>query len=131
MTLDKLYPIDIYTLHKTLKIQSMVIVNSSWKNVVANIENTLNDCLLNIGDADVDVEYLVNEEGSVIKNLAFQQSIQNNLGKIEIALNKTNAQFNILSTEMETAAEALRDWISKAKQCQDKVKSMQCLTSEI
>jgi hypothetical protein len=130
MALDKLYPIDIYTLHKTLKIESMVIVNSSWKNVVANIENTLNDCLLNIGDADVDVEYLVNEEGSVIKNLAFQQSIQNNLGKIEIALNKTNAQFNILSTEMETA-EALRDWISKAKQCQDKVKSMQCLTSEI
>lgn len=131
MALDKLYSIDIYTLHKTLKIESMVIVNSSWKNVLANIENTLNDCLLNIGDADVDVEYLVNEEGSVIKNLAFQQSIQNNLGKIEIALNKTNAQFNILSTEMETAAEALRDWISKAKQCQDKVKSMQCLTSEI
>lgn len=109
----------------------MVSVNSSWKNVVANIENTLNDCLLNIGDAGVDVECLVNEEGSITKNLAFQQSIQNNLGKIEIALNKTNAQFNILSTEMETAAEALRDWISKAKQCQDKVKSMQCLTSEI
>lgn len=131
MALDKLYPIVIYTLHKTFKIESLVSVNSSWKNVVANIENTLNDCLLNIGDPGVDVECLVNEEGSVIKNLAFQQSIQNNLGKIEIALNKTNAQFNILSSEMETAADALRDWIRKAKQCQDKVKSMQCLTSEI
>ena len=109
----------------------MVSVNSSWKNVVANIENTLNDCLLNIGDAGVEVECLVNEDGSITKNLAFQQSIQNNLGKIEIALNKTNAQLNILSTEMETAAETLRDWITKAKQCQDKVKSMQCLTSEI
>ena len=87
MTLDKLYPIVIYTLHNTLNIESMVSVNSSWKNVVANIENTLNDCLLNIGDPNVDVEYLVNEEGSVTKNLAFQQSIQNNLGKIEIALN--------------------------------------------
>ncbi len=95
--------------------------------MVANIENTLNDCLLNIGGPDVDVECLVNEKGSINKNLAFQQSIQNNLGKIEIALNKTNAQFNILSTEMETAAEALRDWIGKAKQCQEKVKSMHCL----
>jgi len=127
MALDKVYSIVINTLHKTLKIESMVSVNSSWKNVVANIENTLNDCLLNIGDAGVDVEYLGNEEAGVTKNLAFQQSIQNNLGKIEIALNKTNAQFNILSTEMETAAEALRDWIGKARQCQDKVKSMQCL----
>ena len=127
MALDKVYPIVIYTSQSTLKIESMVSVNSSWKNVVANIENTLNDCLLNIGEPGVDVECLVNEEGSVIKNLAFQQSIQNNLGKIEIALNKTNAQFNILSTEMETAAEALRDWIGKARQCQDKVKSMQCL----
>ncbi len=127
MALDKVYPIVIYTLHKTIKIESMVSVNSSWKNVVANIENTLNDCLLNIGDAGVDVECLGNEEVGVTKNLAFQQSIQNNLGKIEIALNKTNAQFNILSTEMETAAEALRDWIGKARQCQDKVKSMQCL----
>ncbi|MCY2942419.1 MAG: hypothetical protein NTV50_12210 [Planctomycetota bacterium] len=131
MALDKLSPIVIYTHHKTLKIESMVSVNSSWKNVVANIENTLNDCLLNIGNAGVDVDCLVNEESGVTKNLAFQQSIQNNLGKIEIALNKTNAQFNILSTEMETAAEALRDWIGKAKQCQDKVKSMQSLTSEI
>ena len=127
MALDKVYPSVIYTLHKTLKIESMVSVNSSWKNVVANIENTLNDCLLTIGDAGVDVECLGNEEAGVTKNLAFQQSIQNNLGKIEIALNKTNAQFNILSTEMETAAEALRDWIGKARQCQDKVKSMQCL----
>ena len=101
MTLDKLYPIVIYTLHNTLNIESMVSVNSSWKNVVANIENTLSDCLLNIGDPNVDVEYLVNEEGSVTKN--------------------------ILSREMETAAEALRDWIGKAKQCQDKVKSMHCL----
>jgi hypothetical protein len=124
MALDKLYPIVIYMLYNTLKIESMVIVNSSWKNVVANIENTLNDCLLNIGGPGVDVECLVNEEGGVTKNLAFQQSIQNNLGKIDIALNKTNEQFNILSTEMETAAEALRDWIGKAKQCQDKVKSM-------
>ncbi len=127
MALDKLYPIVIYTLHSTLKIESMVSVNSSWKTVVANIENTLNDCLLNIGDAGVDVECLVIEEGCVTKNLAFQQLIQNNLGKIEIALNKTNSQFNILSTEMEIAAEALRDWIGKAKQCQDKVKSLHCL----
>jgi len=38
--------------------------------------------------------------------------------------NKTYSQFNILSLEMESAADALRDWIGKAQQCQDKVKSI-------
>lgn len=99
-------------------------MDSSWKSVVENIENTLNDCLLKIGDTGGELQGLVRQEVGVSKNLAFQQTIQNNLGKIEIALNKTYSQFNILSMEIESAADALRVWIGKAQQCQDKVKSI-------
>lgn len=124
MALDKLSPIVIYALNYSLKIESMVIVDSSWKSVVENIENTLNDCLLKIGDTGGELEGLVKEEVGLSKNLAFQETVQNNLGKIEIALNNTNSQFNIISMEMESAADALRIWIGKAKECQDKANSI-------
>ncbi len=124
MALDKLSPIVIYALNYSLKIESMVIVDSSWKSVVENIENTLNDCLLKIGDTEGELEGLVKEEVGLSKNLAFQETVQNNLGKIEIALNNTNSQFNIISMEMESAADALRIWIGKAKECQDKANSI-------
>jgi len=99
-------------------------VDSSWKSVVENIENTLNDCLLKIGDTGGELEGFARQEAGASKHIAFQETIRNNLGKIEIALNKTYSQFNILSLEMESAADALRDWIGKAQQCQDKVKSI-------
>ncbi|NBR06080.1 MAG: hypothetical protein EBT92_09955 [Planctomycetes bacterium] len=124
MALDKLYPIVIYTLYISLKIESMVIVHSSWKSVINNIEKTLNDSLLKIGDTGAELNGLVKEEVEHSKNIVFQQTIQNNLGKIEIALNKTNSQFNILTMEMESAADVLRIWIGKAKQCQEKIKSI-------
>lgn len=122
--LDKHYPFVSDTLDNSLKIESMVIMNSSWKSVVDNIENTLSDCLSKIGDTGDELEGLVKEEVGVSKNLAFQETVQNNLGRIEIALNKTNSQFNIISMEMDSAADALRIWIGKAKECQNKVNSI-------
>lgn len=102
----------------------MVIVDSSWKSIVENIENTLNDCLIKMGETGGELDGLIMQEVGVSKNFAFQETVQNNLSKIEIALNKTNSQFNILSMEMESAADALRNLIGKAKSCQDKAKSI-------
>jgi hypothetical protein len=79
---------------------------------------------LKIGDTGGELEGFARQEAGASKHIAFQETIRNNLGKIEIALNKTYSQFNILSLEMESAADALRDWIGKAQQCQDKVKSI-------
>ena len=67
-------------------------MDSSWKSVVENIENTLNDCLLKIGDTGGELEGFARQEAGASKHIAFQETIRNNLGKIEIALNKTYGQ---------------------------------------
>jgi hypothetical protein len=105
-------------------------MNGSWKIVVENIENTLKDCLLKIGETEAELDSLEVSEFSTNNHQSFQENLIGDVGKIEIVLNSINSQFNILTLEIESSANEFRDWINKANQFQDKVKLICCSTND-
>ncbi len=96
----------------------------SWQIVVQSIESGLQDCLAKIGGSGVAPASEELKEFTSAKNAALQQTINNNLGLMENALEKNRQQFNITASEMDAVSDDLRTWIARANQGQEKVTSM-------